>query len=915
MRKTSRIDYIILITMGLLIAGVYWPQWLFGRTALELPHMRDIISAWYPHLGETAQGYRGGILPLWDSFNLFGSPMVAIPYTGAIYFPQAILLVVFDYLDAVPLSISLHSFLAGAFMYGLVRRQGGSPVSGFIIGLSYPLTGFFFATNNHPTHVNTFTWVPLVYWSCIEIMERPRLKWFLLMGLSAWLMALGGEVEAFIYHLIGLFLFMVFVDRMFMDRQRFKSALVVLAGLVVSGLLFQPVFLTAFELLHHSIRNPELGLSVQFVSIFSEKHHIMVPLMFFPFDFLKNHFPFDVFNKGLSPLYPGMIVITMLLMAIRYFRRDPEIGRLCYWFLAVTITGIMLMTPQLEPFIKHLPLVGSMANRFKWMEVVGFAMLIIAAKGIDAFLDELKETIPRPAIVFTVLWGVGIVLTLSWCAGGNERLVLAGFLIVAGAWLLVLRSRNKTVAPRHVAWALVLIFLADIYSLDLQCIPRNPKEVFRAPRNLVEMLKKDPPDYRHRFLVLEGVFHSDLAPEITGMLQVQARADTITTCLRLPLYRPFNLAYKVFPPILQQGADGKRYYEPTEMHNPSFLNVNSMHLLNLTAVRYLISRRYSLKFSSPYHLLKPKALPSGPEYVGGVRFADAGSASPAVTMDYPSRLSFKSTVYENSRLEMVCDKDYSTKVGFLQLALQDAPGEKKRLMFARAFGNNAGGFCSGDPVKVDLGGLEPAQYEYQISALPLGDSNGQVVLHDLSIVRPGAPLQEAPAIPGVYINKEALPRAYVVHRAQVIESEPDILARVLDPASFDPKDSVVLSGTDPSMKIVERTKGHWPWHARERVEVQSYDSVSASLSVKMDGPGYLVLSDAYYPGWRVWVNGIEQNIIRANYAFRAVFVDHGQNRVVFKYVPASFRIGWWVMIASLAMIGIVVLTRRFGRSR
>ena len=147
----------------------------------------------------------------------------------------------------------------------------------------------------------------------------------------------------------------------------------------------------------------------------------------------------------------------------------------------------------------------------------------------------------------------------------------------------------------------------------------------------------------------------------------------------------------------------------------------------------------------------------------------------------------------------------------------------------------------------------------------------------------------------------------MVHRAEVIDKDAALLDKLLSPERFDPKESVLLSGPDPGLNLVNRVRGQRPWPVRERVQIQYNDTVKAGMRVNMKEPGYLILSDSYYPGWRVWVNGMEQRMLRANYAFRAVFLDTGQNQVIFRYLPTSFRIGWWVMMASLAVAGAVLI--------
>ncbi|SVE35408.1 uncharacterized protein METZ01_LOCUS488262, partial [marine metagenome] len=83
-----------------------------------------------------------------------------------------------------------------------------------------------------------------------------------------------------------------------------------------------------------------------------------------------------------------------------------------------------------------------------------------------------------------------------------------------------------------------------------------------------------------------------------------------------------------------------------------------------------------------------------------------------------------------------------------------------------------------------------------------------------------------------------------------------------------------------------------------------------SVDVKSEG-GYLVLTDMFFPGWYAEIDGEEQKILRANYAFRAIQVPPGEHRVEFRYSPLSFSIGAGLSLFSLAAcLGMMVSRNR-----
>ena len=85
-----------------------------------------------------------------------------------------------------------------------------------------------------------------------------------------------------------------------------------------------------------------------------------------------------------------------------------------------------------------------------------------------------------------------------------------------------------------------------------------------------------------------------------------------------------------------------------------------------------------------------------------------------------------------------------------------------------------------------------------------------------------------------------------------------------------------------------------------------YKAARVVWEVEAKQPGYLVLLDSYYPGWRAYLDGKEVEILRANYAFRAVEVGSGRHRVEFRYRPTSFYTGMAITLISV-LVGVATL--------
>lgn len=143
----------------------------------------------------------------------------------------------------------------------------------------------------------------------------------------------------------------------------------------------------------------------------------------------------------------------------------------------------------------------------------------------------------------------------------------------------------------------------------------------------------------------------------------------------------------------------------------------------------------------------------------------------------------------------------------------------------------------------------------------------------------------------VFENSDAFPRAYLVSSYQKI-TDPSRIITTLFSDTFDRRDSVIL----------EETPNVLPQVGKGEVTIESYAPQKILFRVHAQVAKLLFVSDAYDSGWRVYVNGKESKIYRADYALRAVGVPAGESIVVMKYEPYSLRVGAYISLAIILVI-------------
>jgi hypothetical protein len=89
------------------------------------------------------------------------------------------------------------------------------------------------------------------------------------------------------------------------------------------------------------------------------------------------------------------------------------------------------------------------------------------------------------------------------------------------------------------------------------------------------------------------------------------------------------------------------------------------------------------------------------------------------------------------------------------------------------------------------------------------------------------------------------------------------------------------------------------------------------FQVESDHPGWVFVSESYFPGWKAKLNGSMINIYPANLAFQAVAVPSGINQLEIYYLPDSFMVGSIISIIGviLCFIGLLLLRGRNQQDR
>lgn len=148
----------------------------------------------------------------------------------------------------------------------------------------------------------------------------------------------------------------------------------------------------------------------------------------------------------------------------------------------------------------------------------------------------------------------------------------------------------------------------------------------------------------------------------------------------------------------------------------------------------------------------------------------------------------------------------------------------------------------------------------------------------------------------IYENTRALPRAFTLVCDRVSETEASTPSETL-------LTTLPLERLEGTIPVEQRT---YRKCTRGPAEILEYTNNTVRVRTTLSARGWLVVTDAYFPGWTAWARSLTSSgqtdmslpIWRAYGNFRAVALPPGQWEVRFRYSPMSFKLGLYLSFLS-----------------
>jgi hypothetical protein len=864
-----------------------------GLEPLDAYHLDPGASGWLyeSQAAKVHQLYEDFKLPLWNANQGTGGPFLGDMLTPALnlfYLPAMIF--------NSPLSLDVYLLgrflLGGLFAFMFARSVGLCRPASLTVSVGLILCGFctLFVNNNY---LDVYLTVPLSLYAIEQCLQKQRPRYSALLALSIAMnffaqLPEGSFVAVLFVGGYGLYRLAV---TWYEDRDRrvlIRRFVLITVGLAGGAGLALPATLPFMEFVNNAYSSHNSN------NVFGLSHDSpkFINNLFIPYlDGLPGA---SVSGGGAgwtsTRNWVGMVLPFFALLGLF----DKRLGRKVAWFFVFTaLLGFSKSYgAPLVNDLGRLPL-AKLTLFNQWLAPLNaFSVAMVAGVGVDrVFRGERLGWSLHAALG-------GLFLILLWALRKHWILVehmphesRIWFEIAIGlpiiAWLVVWAGQQAN--SMRQGWLCLALISAELLLLLPHGVFRERYDRFTKPPYIQYLQDRQMPE-RPRLFGLDGILYADSASAYN--------LDDIRYLDGQFPDRFFDYVKQFVSPLADRFVG----------HDPQPVAFSDNRYFDLMGVRYLIAGKAGLPAATTMADEVVKKLGKTPQHdiadytIDGEKKHVLAANAPSVV---PLELRLTPTAHV-LRFSPALNPEAWEKVPngvTFQVWASEGAGIPEKVIYSRLL-NPA---VNPDdrhwlPAEVDLAPLG-ARPSVSLRVIGAGGSpTNQSGWGDVSLAGTLPQDQQFRLVYDeelrLYQNLNAYPRAFAVHRAEEVKDQKAALA-AMKRLDIDFRKTAVLEGrlTEAEKKLLATA----PELDGSRVSIRKYEDMRVELRANMQSPGIVVLTDTHYPGWKAYLDGKRVDIHLTDYVFRGVVVPAGEHTIVYKYDPASFKLG--AAAAILTVLG------------
>ncbi len=857
--KPRAIDTLVTWLGGLMVAVLpflqHWLIWFPDRD-----NRRYIYGDFIEHFGPRSYIYQAiidGRLPLWDPYKETGLP--TLDYLFDFFNPLILSINLFFLEDglmrshAAQMNMVLHYSIGGLGAYLWVKSLGMGRTAAVVMGVFWSSCGFMLIKSaGHDTMIHTTAWAPYMFLFLDKARRTGSLAASGWAGVFLAMVFLGGHPQIFYYFSLMLLIYGIYYAVVFCRLKGVETAWQIMwrtfAPMALMALLF------ASPQILHSLGSLLGGGLARVYPMGDLGDLVLTGKGHSEFRYLP-YFLLPRLERGYMEtyLYAGVLPLIFGAVAVYYLHRKEE----GYW-KAVLITGLVLMMGNSmglhKVLIDLLPGYVYFRCVSRYMMLVHIAIGMLAAYGVHWLLSSPHapqiHTVRRGLRILAAILALVLLSALALNHFGISGLVQhdshyvlnafsAALVLVGAVWLILQRvAQNRRGPGLRLFIVLVVILDLGFFHWPLTAIERHdfypdPSRVTQKEEDLARQMQKTVNNQPVRYHLRDEFIKPSVAYK-HGLLVGDSKLGYLNRIFSRPFW---ELRWRT-------------------NDNPRFID--------LLGVGYIEPKKDVLKsFRTSWKLVR-------------------GSQS-AIDLQKPTRLR---KIAIDANAPFTDGLKPGETIAWLALARNHKIVAKRPLRWGKEI--------SGARVSLDL----PA--EFTADEILLSSSHPRALV-DINKVwlndQPAADrVRYEPADMKLCKNLRALPLAFFVQRAAVMEPDPEYLDAL---TSVDPSRCVLFRKAPAGYQL----PGEPTADAGGKTEMVSFEPQRVELKVKARNTGYVVMSQTASFGWTARLDGNKVPIYRAYGFLCTVQVPPGDHTLVFSYDEPLVKAGLVLMV--LSFIGLI----------
>ena len=323
-----------------------------------------------------------GQLPLLNRYNALGTPFAA-DIQNAVFYPFNILILILPVNAGYELYFALHLSLAAIGLFFYLKNITENQIISFSGALVIIFSNILVIRFNHINIMTTVAWVPFILFITDKLLEKGKVKYAIYLGILMGFQFLSGFPQVALYS--DIFVFCYYIFYCLHNKIQFKN--IIKSTVIFIGTYFGVIAIQIIPLAQLTLFSKRGEISYGVFTSYSQSWRMLLQTVFPAIWgvassnlYIPVEFPTDI--------YIGIIPLTLCIYGVRYHFRDFRVR--LYLFAMVIIYALACCgeLPLIGRILFKIPIINSFRVPCRMISFVVINGLLLAFYSLYLLLRE-----------------------------------------------------------------------------------------------------------------------------------------------------------------------------------------------------------------------------------------------------------------------------------------------------------------------------------------------------------------------------------------------------------------------------------------------------------------------------------------------------------------------------------------------